>query len=457
MRRSHHRVPLTEAIAEATARFQADVRRLARAVLEDGLGSLLPTFEPTRPGAGPHDEPVVVVGRRGAPVAGRRKPAVAATTGEPPVAARTAEPVVVGRRGAPVAVPRKPAAAARAEPAAAPRTEPAVAARGSKAAARAEPAAAARGSKAAARTEPAAAARGSKAAARTEPAGAVRASKPAAAARTEPAGAARASKAAAHAEAAVAARGSEAAAHTEPAAAAHTQPAGAARRRRPAAARTNAEPVAPRAHPPVAELPLAAPAARGAGRAEDPAVARVVLDPEPAVAGAVPEDQDPETAGPRSGAVTAAEPAAPRDAPSWGERARSRRETTAERRQQRQERARIRREAAGMRTRSAAVFVRAQPAPAATPDPVPGTDGTRAVARRIQRGTVKWFSDAKGYGFIKADDGADAFVHHSSISSEGFRTLSVGQAVSYEEVESPRGLLAVNVVPMVQGTQAPRQ
>jgi CspA family cold shock protein len=75
----------------------------------------------------------------------------------------------------------------------------------------------------------------------------------------------------------------------------------------------------------------------------------------------------------------------------------------------------------------------------------------------MQRGTVKWFSEAKGYGFIKADDGTDAFVHRSSISSEGFRTLSVGQAVSYEEVESPKGLLAVNVVPMVQGTEAARR
>jgi CspA family cold shock protein len=68
----------------------------------------------------------------------------------------------------------------------------------------------------------------------------------------------------------------------------------------------------------------------------------------------------------------------------------------------------------------------------------------------MQRGTVKWFSDAKGYGFIHADDGTDAFVHYSSISSDGFRTLSEGQTVSYEELEGPRGLLAVNVVPTVQ-------
>ncbi|MEO7736440.1 MAG: cold shock domain-containing protein [Kofleriaceae bacterium] len=64
----------------------------------------------------------------------------------------------------------------------------------------------------------------------------------------------------------------------------------------------------------------------------------------------------------------------------------------------------------------------------------------------MQRGTVKWFSEAKGYGFIKAEDGTDAFVHRSAISGEGYRTLSEGQTVSYEEVEGPKGMLAANVV-----------
>ncbi len=73
------------------------------------------------------------------------------------------------------------------------------------------------------------------------------------------------------------------------------------------------------------------------------------------------------------------------------------------------------------------------------------------MGRRPQRGTVKWFSDAKGYGFIKADDGTDAFVHHSAISGDGYRSLSEGQTVSYEEVEGPKGLLAVNVVPTCVG------
>ena len=104
-----------------------------------------------------------------------------------------------------------------------------------------------------------------------------------------------------------------------------------------------------------------------------------------------------------------------------------------------------------------AVAVRAAPMTAAVHEELPGTDDTRAVGRRMQRGTVKWFGDANGYGFIKPDDGADAFVHHSSISGEGFRTLSVGQVVSYEEVESAKGLLAVNVVPAVQGAEGPRR
>jgi len=79
------------------------------------------------------------------------------------------------------------------------------------------------------------------------------------------------------------------------------------------------------------------------------------------------------------------------------------------------------------------------------------------MGRRRQRGTVKWFSDAKGYGFIRADDGTESFVHYSSISSEGFRSLSEGQTVSYEEQQSPKGLHAVNVVPTVPGTESARR
>lgn len=61
-------------------------------------------------------------------------------------------------------------------------------------------------------------------------------------------------------------------------------------------------------------------------------------------------------------------------------------------------------------------------------------------------GTVKWFNDAKGFGFIsRATDGKDVFVHYSSITGEGFRTLAQGQAVEYEEQEGPKGLFAAKV------------
>ena len=61
------------------------------------------------------------------------------------------------------------------------------------------------------------------------------------------------------------------------------------------------------------------------------------------------------------------------------------------------------------------------------------------------RGTVKWFSDAKGYGFIQGDDGRDVFVHYSAIASTGFRTLAQGQAVEYDVQQSAKGLQAVDV------------
>jgi CspA family cold shock protein len=61
-------------------------------------------------------------------------------------------------------------------------------------------------------------------------------------------------------------------------------------------------------------------------------------------------------------------------------------------------------------------------------------------------GTVKWFNESKGYGFIEQDDGGpDVFVHFTAIQSEGFRTLREGQAVEYEVKEDSKGLRAVNV------------
>ncbi len=63
----------------------------------------------------------------------------------------------------------------------------------------------------------------------------------------------------------------------------------------------------------------------------------------------------------------------------------------------------------------------------------------------MPEGTVKWFSDKKGYGFIEQEDGNDIFVHHSSIEMQGFRTLSEGERVSFELESSERGSAAKNV------------
>ncbi len=61
-------------------------------------------------------------------------------------------------------------------------------------------------------------------------------------------------------------------------------------------------------------------------------------------------------------------------------------------------------------------------------------------------GTVKWFSQEKGYGFIRQEDGPDVFVHHSSIQAQGFRTLNEGERVEFDVIEEPKGLKAQNVV-----------
>jgi len=61
-------------------------------------------------------------------------------------------------------------------------------------------------------------------------------------------------------------------------------------------------------------------------------------------------------------------------------------------------------------------------------------------------GTVKWFNEAKGFGFISQDEGGDdVFVHFNAIQSAGFKTLSEGQAVTYEIEKGPKGLQAANV------------
>ncbi|MFT3915658.1 MAG: cold-shock protein [Anaeromyxobacteraceae bacterium] len=63
-------------------------------------------------------------------------------------------------------------------------------------------------------------------------------------------------------------------------------------------------------------------------------------------------------------------------------------------------------------------------------------------------GTVKWFNDAKGFGFISQEGGEDVFVHHTAIQSEGFRSLQEGQRVEFEVKRGPKGLQAANVRPV---------
>jgi CspA family cold shock protein len=65
-----------------------------------------------------------------------------------------------------------------------------------------------------------------------------------------------------------------------------------------------------------------------------------------------------------------------------------------------------------------------------------------------EQGTVKWFSNEKGYGFISREGGEDVFVHFSSIEGEGFKTLNEGQAVEFEIVDGPKGKQAANVHPL---------
>jgi len=64
----------------------------------------------------------------------------------------------------------------------------------------------------------------------------------------------------------------------------------------------------------------------------------------------------------------------------------------------------------------------------------------------MSEGTVKWFNDAKGFGFIEQDNGGDVFVHHTAIQAEGFKSLQEGARVTFEVVEGPKGPAAADVV-----------
>ena len=66
----------------------------------------------------------------------------------------------------------------------------------------------------------------------------------------------------------------------------------------------------------------------------------------------------------------------------------------------------------------------------------------------MKQGTVKWFNDSKGFGFIANEDGSEAFVHHTSIQGIGFKSLAEGDRVSFETENGPKGAKAINVVKM---------
>jgi CspA family cold shock protein len=66
----------------------------------------------------------------------------------------------------------------------------------------------------------------------------------------------------------------------------------------------------------------------------------------------------------------------------------------------------------------------------------------------LPEGTVKWFSDQKGFGFIEQEGGNDLFVHFSEIKADGFKTLAEGQRVSFEAADGPKGPQATNVTPL---------
>jgi len=67
------------------------------------------------------------------------------------------------------------------------------------------------------------------------------------------------------------------------------------------------------------------------------------------------------------------------------------------------------------------------------------------TGNKLEQGTVKWFNDAKGFGFISRQSGEDVFVHFSAIQSNGFRSLQEGQAVQFDVVKGPKGFQAENV------------
>ena len=81
--------------------------------------------------------------------------------------------------------------------------------------------------------------------------------------------------------------------------------------------------------------------------------------------------------------------------------------------------------------------------------PLPVHEWQKEVVIEMATGTVKWFNDAKGYGFIAPDEGSkDLFVHFSNIAGEGFKSLTEGSRVEYEAREGTKGPEATNVIPL---------
>ena len=76
---------------------------------------------------------------------------------------------------------------------------------------------------------------------------------------------------------------------------------------------------------------------------------------------------------------------------------------------------------------------------------VPKEPSSKEYAKMAE-GTVKWFNDAKGFGFIEVDGGKDVFVHHSAIQADGFKSLTEGARVTFDIVDGPKGPAAANVV-----------
>jgi CspA family cold shock protein len=80
---------------------------------------------------------------------------------------------------------------------------------------------------------------------------------------------------------------------------------------------------------------------------------------------------------------------------------------------------------------------------------MPSVHEKKRVSQHMAIGTVKWFNDAKGFGFIsQSDGGEDVFCHHTAIQSDGFRSLAEGQKVEFEVKQGPKGLQAANVRPV---------